>query len=296
MFARRAANRLELTDRAGWRCTLARPGDGDAARAVEQLGEARRHGVKLRPRALLTTLFARLLLGDQFVHGIGGAKYDQLTDALLERFCGVAPPAFITATATVRLPLVANSFLAPRSADERHAAGQLSAEQFIGEPFSAEPFAAEPFTAEPFAAEPFAAEALADGKRIGDRNGGEVNSDDSRQVLERLRALRYHPESLLSASELAETRVADLVAEKRRWLALDLPRGQRLARHRALGAVNELLHEVVRHRESGLLRELAAARRDERRRAMLRSREFSYALFPKKWLVTRLLELASPRS
>ena len=123
-----------------------------------------------------------------------------------------------------------------------------------------------------------------------------MNSDDSRQVLERLRALRYHPESLLSASELAETRVADLVAEKRRWLALDLPRGQRLARHRALGAVNELLHEVVRHRESGLLRELAAARRDERRRAMLRSREFSYALFPKKWLVTRLLELASPRS
>ncbi len=268
LFARRAGGRLELTDRAGWRCALDRPGDGDASRAVEQLEEARRHGVKLRPRALLTTLFARLLLGDQFVHGIGGAKYDQLTDALLERFCGVAPPAFITATATVRLPLAARS---SRSVSARHAAEQAATEQA-------------------------AAGMLADGERIVDRGRGEAYLADSRQVLERLRALRYHPELLLSAGELADEHIAKLVAEKRYWLALDAPRGQRLARHRALGAVNELLYGVVRHREAGLLRELAAARRDERRRAMLRSREFSYALFPKKWLMLRLLELASPRS
>ena len=30
----------------------------------------------------MTTMFARLLLGDTFLHGIGGAKYDQVTDSM----------------------------------------------------------------------------------------------------------------------------------------------------------------------------------------------------------------------
>src|SRR5205823_1112929 len=35
-----------------------------------------RAGFKIRTRALTTTLFARLFLGDLFVHGLGGGKYD----------------------------------------------------------------------------------------------------------------------------------------------------------------------------------------------------------------------------
>jgi hypothetical protein len=61
--------------------------------------------VKLRPRALITTMYARLALSDLFLHGIGGAKYDQLTDLLISRFFGCEPPTFLTLTATALLPL-----------------------------------------------------------------------------------------------------------------------------------------------------------------------------------------------
>src|SRR5262249_37449043 len=52
-------------------------------------------GIKVRPRALTNTLFARLFLADLFVHGLGGGKYDELTDAIIRRFHGIEPPAFL---------------------------------------------------------------------------------------------------------------------------------------------------------------------------------------------------------
>jgi hypothetical protein len=75
------------------------------AQLVNELQTLRARGGKIRPRALLTTLYARLFLGDLFIHGIGGAKYDEVTDALLTDFFGCPPPAYLTATATLRLPL-----------------------------------------------------------------------------------------------------------------------------------------------------------------------------------------------
>ena len=72
--------------------------------ALEKWEEAERQGIKVRPRALMTTLFARLVLSDLFIHGIGGAKYDQLTDVLIQQFFDVEPPRFITATGTFLLP------------------------------------------------------------------------------------------------------------------------------------------------------------------------------------------------
>ena len=62
-------------------------------------------GIKIRPRALITTMYARLFLSDLFIHGIGGAKYDELTDAIIRRFFGIEPPAYMTVTGTVRLPI-----------------------------------------------------------------------------------------------------------------------------------------------------------------------------------------------
>lgn len=59
----------------------------------------------LRTRALTTTLFARLCLGDGFIHGIGGAKYDEVTDSILREWLGIEPPAYFVVTATLRLPL-----------------------------------------------------------------------------------------------------------------------------------------------------------------------------------------------
>lgn len=64
-------------------------------------------GLKVRSRALTTTLFARLFLGELFLHGIGGAKYDALTDDLIRRFYRLEPPAFVTLSATLYLPLPA---------------------------------------------------------------------------------------------------------------------------------------------------------------------------------------------
>jgi len=61
--------------------------------------------IRIRPKALITTMYARLVLSDLFIHGIGGAKYDEVTDAIIRRFFNIEPPGYVTATATVRLPL-----------------------------------------------------------------------------------------------------------------------------------------------------------------------------------------------
>ena len=77
----------------------------------EALGE-----ISVRPRALALTLFARLCACDLFVHGIGGAKYDRITDDIIRRFFGAEPPRFACASATLHLPLDPPD-VAPRALD-----------------------------------------------------------------------------------------------------------------------------------------------------------------------------------
>ncbi|WP_205678637.1 hypothetical protein [Aquisphaera insulae] len=79
--------------------------DRDACCAVERLADLPARGVRLRTRALTTTMFARHLMGDMFIHGIGGAKYDELGDAIAARFFGIEPPRFLTLSLTQRLGL-----------------------------------------------------------------------------------------------------------------------------------------------------------------------------------------------
>jgi hypothetical protein len=59
----------------------------------------------LRPRALTLTLFARLCLGDLFIHGIGGGKYDEVTDQIIRTYFGIEPPKYLVLSATLHLPL-----------------------------------------------------------------------------------------------------------------------------------------------------------------------------------------------
>jgi len=59
----------------------------------------------IRPRALTLTLFARLILGDFFIHGIGGGKYDEVTDVIIRDYFGIEPPAYQVVSATLHLPL-----------------------------------------------------------------------------------------------------------------------------------------------------------------------------------------------
>jgi hypothetical protein len=65
------------------------------------------HRLRLSPRALTLTMFVRLLMADQFVHGIGGGRYDQVTDALIAELFRIAPPKFSVTTATLYFPTAA---------------------------------------------------------------------------------------------------------------------------------------------------------------------------------------------
>lgn len=82
-------------------CELSLGPDRDACCAVERLRELPGEGVRLRTRALTTTMFARALLGDLFIHGIGGAKYDELGDEVFRGFFGIEPPGFLTLSLTL---------------------------------------------------------------------------------------------------------------------------------------------------------------------------------------------------
>jgi hypothetical protein len=79
--------------------------DREACCAVEQLQDLPGRRIRLRTRALTTTLFARMLLGDIFLHGIGGAKYDELGDEIAREFYGFEPPSYLTLSMTLWLGL-----------------------------------------------------------------------------------------------------------------------------------------------------------------------------------------------
>lgn len=104
LFVRSQARGIELARNAEPVGTLPGPGD-DARPAIAELERLSAAGWKIRTRALTTTLFLRLCLADLFVHGIGGAKYDEMTDELMRRFLGIEPPEFLTVTATLHLPI-----------------------------------------------------------------------------------------------------------------------------------------------------------------------------------------------
>jgi len=105
LFVRRRGAEVVLTDRAQLEVGLPLGEEGELRRAVDRWVDLPRRKIRIRSRALVTTLWARLALGDLFLHGIGGAKYDQVTDALMSRFFGLAPPGFMILSATLLLPI-----------------------------------------------------------------------------------------------------------------------------------------------------------------------------------------------
>lgn len=103
LWVRVLDDQLILSDRAGWQATI--QGRLDCDNASTQWLELLADGVCLRPRALLTTMYLRLIVSDLFLHGIGGGKYDQLTDAIVREFFGIEPAPMAVASATLHLPL-----------------------------------------------------------------------------------------------------------------------------------------------------------------------------------------------
>ncbi|TWT43808.1 hypothetical protein RAS1_02080 [Phycisphaerae bacterium RAS1] len=76
-----------------------------AAAADDALARLDERGWRLRPRALALSGFARVALADLFIHGVGGAKYDEVTAEFLPAFLGCDLRPACCVSATLRLPL-----------------------------------------------------------------------------------------------------------------------------------------------------------------------------------------------
>lgn len=105
LFVRPDADALQVSDKRQWSDRLPLSNENGSREALAQLARWESEGIRLRTRALLTTLYARLVLADVFIHGIGGAKYDQVTDAICARFFSITPPRYVALSGTLRLPI-----------------------------------------------------------------------------------------------------------------------------------------------------------------------------------------------
>ena len=98
LYAVREGDRIRLRTAAETIAELPAGAAGIAPLAASRL--------RVRPKAITLTMFARLCLADLFIHGIGGGRYDRVTDAVIEETFGCAAPPYIVATATLLLPLL----------------------------------------------------------------------------------------------------------------------------------------------------------------------------------------------
>lgn len=76
----------------------------EVATADRLMQACRSRNVNIWPRAVSLSLMLRLFLGDLFIHGIGGAKYDRITDKLIKPFYGIDSPRIVTASCTPEIP------------------------------------------------------------------------------------------------------------------------------------------------------------------------------------------------
>ena len=95
-------------------------------------------GLKIRPKALLLTLYNRLFISDLFIHGLGGSKYDLVTDEIIREFFKVEPPHFLVASCTLYLDFKSS----PGTSDSKISALkkkirdlEFNPERYVGELF-----------------------------------------------------------------------------------------------------------------------------------------------------------------
>ncbi len=78
---------------------------GDADAVVSVLESS---GITLAPKAITLTMFLRMFVCDLFIHGVGGGRYDRVTDGVIRRYFGVEPPELAVASLTLYLPIGAH--------------------------------------------------------------------------------------------------------------------------------------------------------------------------------------------
>ena len=101
LTARRTSSGVTLTASGAEVLTL--PADFDAAVAAVVAS-----GLVIAPRAVTLTMYLRFFIADVFIHGIGGGRYDVVTDAVARAWYGVEPPPYAVASMTLYLPLGAH--------------------------------------------------------------------------------------------------------------------------------------------------------------------------------------------
>jgi hypothetical protein len=85
-------------------------------------------------------MFGRFLLGDYFIHGIGGAKYDELGDEIARRFFRIEPPSYLALSMTLWLSLPQDDATSSDllGIDRRLRDLKFNPDRHIREPFSEE--------------------------------------------------------------------------------------------------------------------------------------------------------------
>jgi hypothetical protein len=190
------------------------------------------HGYKVRSRALITTLYTRLELSSLFIHGIGGGKYDELTDDLIREFYGLQPPAYLVLSGTRRLPLPTFP-------------------------------------------------------------SGE---EDRRRLEREVRDLHWNPWRHLSPRQSAQPEVQALLQERARRVAAEpADSSGRRERFRALQDLTARLRSFLTEEETRTRDRLERVKHELAANARLRSREYSFCLFPEKVLRPFCTELLHPQ-
>lgn len=241
VFARQVDRELHLSDGRDVFARLPLSPDRDATAAVAALRELPPQGIRFRTRALTTTLFARLFLADLFVHGIGGAKYDEMTDRIIAEFYRVPVPEFLTLTATARLPLRPFDVT---DADRQRLQRRLRDLEFRPENFLR---AIERTDATQSLVDKKFALIRAGSPAVGESSPQEVNGDADRPLVERRQR-----------------------GQRRRYVDVFLK----------LKEINRELGAFVSDQRNRTIDELADVSKQLAANQILASREFSYCLFP----------------
>ena len=258
LFVKHGRDELLLTNKQNINARLPLTEQGDVARAVEQLVELARSGVKIRSRALVTTLWARLVLSDLFIHGIGGGNYDLVTDRIIERFFHRMPPGFMILSATLFLPIMSRE--AGNSSDMPTInVGMAPAQGKIASAQGDSPI--------------FAAQKTGPSPTAIDRQ---------------LRELTYHPERCLDdvfdGSKIMPNEVQTLVDSKRKWIETPQTTENARTRCRAIRQNNESMQPWLAERRRWLIERRGQAAERLQAEKILSWREYGFCLYPEETL------------
>ncbi len=111
LFVKTEAGNILLSDRVGWESLIENRTGAESEKTdcfqliSSHLHRLQKQGTRFRTKALMTTAYLRLFVADWFIHGIGGAKYDEITDSIIADFWNIPAPQFQVATGTLWMPM-----------------------------------------------------------------------------------------------------------------------------------------------------------------------------------------------